>query len=358
MTSNFRPAWAFTLLCAVVAAACDTSPNPAAAVAHLQASAPAGAGTLSGSVTLDGSNTVYPVSLGMARAFRDVHPEVQISVEVSGTGGGFEKFCDGKIDIADASRPINAREGERCKTHGVDYMELPIAFDGLAVVVSAKNTFVDCLKLSELKTIWEPAAEGHIQTWKQVRSSFPDAPLALRGKGKASGTFDYFTLAVVGTESSSRGDYLATEDDAAIAQQVAADPNALGYFGYAKYLAARGELKLVGIDAGKGCVEPTAATVSRGTYQPLSRPLFLYVSQSAAARPQVAAFARFYLDPRSTSIIQGSGYVPLSSVSQLAAGARLERHILGSALGGRGSVLGVTMDRFQEPEAVANALVQ
>jgi phosphate transport system substrate-binding protein len=311
-----------------------------------------------GPVTVDGSNTVYPVSKAMAEEFQRLNPGARVSVGVSGTGGGFEKLCSGELDIADASRPIDARESASCKAHGIEYMELPIAFDSLSVVVSAKNTFVDCLTVGELKSIWEPDADSQTMTWKQVRASFPEAPLNLIGKGKSSGTFDYFTLAIVGSESSSRGDYTQTEDDAEIARLVGQDPNALGYFGYAKYLAAQAELKPVAIDAGRGCVPPSPASVSNGSYQPLSRPIFIYVSQAAAVKPAVAAFAHFYLDPKNAGLVQQVGYVPLPPVSQLAASARLERHILGSALGAHGSVVGVSLDNLEEEEHIANALVQ
>jgi phosphate transport system substrate-binding protein len=354
-------------LLAASGSACQAQPErePSSVTQHLEAAAMPGSaagasapGQVKGAITLDGSNTVYPVSRAMAEEFQRLEPGAQVSVGVSGTGGGFEKFCSGNLDIADASRPINARESESCKAHGVEYMELPIGFDSLSVVVSARNTFVDCLSVNELKAMWEPAADGQMLSWSQVRPSFPAVPLNLYGKGKESGTFDYFTLAIVGAESSSRGDYTQTEDDAAIARMVGQDPNALGYFGYAKYLADEAELKPVAIDAGKGCVQPSPVTVSNGTYQPLSRPIFIYVSRASAAKPAVAAFARFYLDPNNAGILQKVGYVPLPPVSQLAASARLDRHILGSALGGHGSVVGVALDSFRDEERVANALVQ
>jgi phosphate transport system substrate-binding protein len=349
---------------AALGSACQAQPErePSTVTQHLlpapgSAGAPA-PGQITGPVTVDGSNTVYPVSKPMAEEFQRLNPGAQVSVGVSGTGGGFEKLCGGQLDIADASRPINARESESCKEHGIGYMELPIGFDSLSVVVSAKNTFVDCLTVGELKAIWEPGADSQVMTWRQVRASFPEAPLTLVGKGKSSGTFDYFTLAVVGAESSSRGDYTQTEDDAEIARLVGQDPNALGYFGYAKYLAAQAELKPVAIDAGKGCVAPSPASVSNATYQPLSRPIFIYVSQAAASKPVVAAFAHFYLDAKNAGFVQQVGYVPLPPVSQLAASARLERHILGSALGAHGSVVGLSLDSLKEEERIANALVQ
>lgn len=345
-----------SLLALGTAAACRQAEEPARETATSRLE-PAQS-RLSGNITLDGSNSVFPVSEAMAAAFQRENPDVRITVRVSGTGGGFEKFCSGQLDIVDASRPINAREAAACKEHNLTYIELPIAFDSLSVVVSSKNSFVKCLTLAELRHIWEPAAEGKLLSWNQVRPGFPNEPLALFGKGKESGTFDYFTLAVVGTESSSRGDYTKTEDDALIGRSVAADPHALGYFGYAKYRAHEAELSPVAIDAGKGCVLPNAATVSDGSYQPLSRPMFLYVSQAAAARPEVARFAHFYVAPENAKIVSGVGYVPLSPVSLLAADSRLARGVVGSALGAHGSVIGVRLDGFEDEDRVQSALVQ
>jgi phosphate transport system substrate-binding protein len=211
---------------------------------------------LAGSVTMDGSATVLPVSRKMADAFQQRHPGVKVAAQSSGTGGGFRKFCAGEVDVTGASRPINAAESQACLANHVEFIELPIAFDRLSVVVNAKNMFVGCLKVDELKRVWEPAADGKLTRWNQIRSEFPDRPLALFGPGKDSGTFDYFTLAVVGVESSSRSDYTKSEDDTVLVKGVAADPDALGYFGYAYYLANRDTLKLVAIDNGQGCVVP------------------------------------------------------------------------------------------------------
>jgi phosphate transport system substrate-binding protein len=282
--------WYFYLLGLVVAgslAACsDNKPS----------------GPLSGRVSMDGSATVLPLSQAMAQAFHDANPNVEFGNEFSGTGGGFKKFCAGQVDLIGASRPIKSAEGEQCKSHKIEYIEVPVAFDRLAVVVNPKNTFVDCLTVNELKAMWEPAAEGTVAQWRQIRASFPAQPLVLFGPGNDSGTFDYFTLAVVGTEASSRGDYAKSEDDRIIEHGVAGEPNALGYFGYAYYQENKDELKVVAVDNGHGCVAPSAQTVADGTYQPLSRPLFLYVSLTAAARAEVKAFTRFYLAPESTSM--------------------------------------------------------
>ncbi|MGO9945345.1 MAG: PstS family phosphate ABC transporter substrate-binding protein [Steroidobacteraceae bacterium] len=308
------------------------------------------AGPLSGKITVDGSDTVFPLSKAMAEAFRESNPGVQFAIEFSGTGDGFKKFCAGELDIEDASRPIRSDEGEQCKAQHIEYIEVPVAFDSLSVVVNPKNAFVDCLTVKELKAMWEPAAEGKTSQWTQIRASFPALPLALFGPGKASGTFDYFTFAVVGTEASSRGDYTKSEDYTVIAHGVAADPNALGYFGYAYYQANKDQLKLVGVDNGRGCIIPNARTVADGTYQPLSRPLFVYVNVAAAARPEVKAFTRFYLASASTKIVTKVGYVPLPSNALVAQASRFEKGVTGSALGGHGSVTGVKLDVFDEWE--------
>ena len=235
---------------------------------------------------------------------------------------------------------------------------MPIAFGSLSVVVNARNTFVGCLKVDELKRVWDPAAEGKLTRWNQIRSDFPNQPLALFGPGKDSGTFDYFSLAVVGEESSSRGDYTKSEDDTVLVNGVAADPNALGYFGYAYYLANRDKLKVVAIDNGHGCVVPSPQTVADNSYEPLSRPMFVYISKSAAARPEAKAFARFCVDPDNASYVREDGYVPLPTVTLLAAARRLDKGMTGSIFGGRGSVLGVTAETFQDEDRIQNALVQ
>jgi phosphate transport system substrate-binding protein len=308
------------------------------------------AGPLSGRITIDGSATVLPLSQAMVQAFHESNPTVEFGNEFSGTGGGFKKFCAGLVDLIGASRPIKSSEGEQCKAKRIEYIEVPVAFDRLAVVVNPKNSFVDCLTVNELKAMWEPTAEGKKTQWKQIRSSFPAQPLVLFGPGNDSGTFDYFTLAIVGTETSSRGDYTKNEDDRVIEHGVAGEPNALGYFGYAYYEANRDELKVVAVDSGHGCVTPSAQTVADGTYQPLSRPLFLYVSLAAAARPEVKAFTRFYLAPENTKYVTKVGYVPLPLTALTAQAARFEKGVTGSVLGGHGSVTGVPLTSFDDDE--------
>ncbi|HTS53405.1 MAG TPA: PstS family phosphate ABC transporter substrate-binding protein [Burkholderiales bacterium] len=311
----------------------------------------------SGTVTVDGSSTVYPLSQAVAQAFHEANPAVQFVINESGTGGGFRKFCAGELDIAGASRPIKSAESEQCKANHVEYIEVPFAFDSLSVVVNAKNTFVDCLTVKELKAMWEPAAEGKITNWQQIRAGFPAQPLALFGPGRDSGTFDYFTLAIVGTQSSSRGDATTSEDDMVIERGVAADPNALGYFGYAYYKANKDKVKLVAVDNGHGCVVPSPQTVADATYQPLSRPLFIYVNAASAARPEIKAFARFYLAPESTQYVARVGYVPLPAPALKAQAARFEKGVTGSIFGGLGSVIGINLDSFEDEEKIKAQLV-
>ncbi len=342
-------------------AGCGHAPETArdATAATSGASQPAATdAALSGSVTVDGSSTVLPVSRAMADAFKSAHPAVNISVQESGTGGGFKMFCAGEVDITGASRPINAAEVGQCAGAGIEYMELPIAFDSLSVVANHDNTFVDCLTVRELRRIWEPGAEGKVTRWNQVRSSFPDRPITLYGPGTESGTFDYFTLAIVGRESSSRADYTKSDDDTVLINGIAGDGNALGYFGYAYYAANRDKLKLVSVDGGKGCVVPRADTLADNRYQPLSRPIFIYVSKSAVARREAKAFASFYVDPDNAGLVEKTGYVPLPISASLSAGRRLESNLAGSIFGGRGSVLGVTADTFQDDDKIKSALVR
>lgn len=305
---------------------------------------------------------MFPLSKAIAEAFHEANPGVQVAVDFSGTGGGFEKFCAGQVDIADASRPIKSEEAARCNAQHIEYIEVPVAFDSLAVIANAANPFVDCLTVEELKAVWEPAAEGRMRQWNQIRASFPAQPLVLFGPGKLSGTFDYFTFAILGAQGSSRSDYTKSEDDMVIERGVAAEPNALGYFGYAYYKSYEDKLKVVAVDNGHGCILPSAQTVAAGTYQPLSRPLFLYVNLAAAAHPEVKAFTHFYLAPESTKYVTKVGYVPLPNAALVTQAARFEKGVTGSALGGRGSVTGVALNAFDDEEKerdrVRSALVQ
>jgi phosphate transport system substrate-binding protein len=318
----------------------------------------AAAPDVTGTITIDGSSSVLPVSTAIADAFRQMHPGVHLSVHESGTGGGFRKFCAGQIDIAGASRPINAVEIAQCDAAGIELIELPFGFDSLAIVVNPANSFTNCLTMGELKRLWEPAAEGTITNWRQIRASFPDQPMVLLGPGTASGTFDYFTLAVVGTQSSSRKDYTQSEDDTVLVNGVASNPNALAYFGYAYYAANRDRLKVVSVDGGKGCIAPSAEAVTNRTYQPLSRPLFIYASRKSMLRPEAKAVAEFYVAPENARHVEGVGYVALPPATLLSVARRLDQDVTGSIFGGQGSVLGVTAETFQDDDRLKSAFVR
>ncbi|HEY8468055.1 MAG TPA: PstS family phosphate ABC transporter substrate-binding protein [Longimicrobiales bacterium] len=262
-----------------------------------------------GAIIVDGSSTVYPLTEAVAEEFGIAQGgATEVTVGLSGTGGGFQRFCAGETDISNASRPIDDAEREQCMINGVRFLELPVAYDGLSVVVHPDNTWVDCLTVQELRRIWEPGST--VRSWADVREGFPEQPLRLYGPGTDSGTFDYFTEAIVGEPGASRPDYTQSEDDNVLVTGVAGDPGALGYFGYAYYSANRARVKLLGVDAGNGCVQPTPETIRRGTYAPLSRPLFIYVNRESLARPEVAAFVRFYMES-APQLAAEVGYVPL-----------------------------------------------
>jgi len=267
----------------------------------------AAAGQLSGTIEADGSSTVYPITEAMAEEFgRSTGGSVRVTVGMSGTGGGFKRFCTGETQLSNASRPIKEEEKQQCAAAGVEYLELPVAIDGLAVVVNPENSAVQCLTVEELRRLWEPGST--VNTWAQVRSGLPNEPIKLYGPGTNSGTFDYFTEAINGKEDASRGDYSASEDDNVLVQGVAGDRNALGYFGYAYYAENQDKLKAVQVDGGAGCVAPTPETVASGQYAPLSRPLFIYVNRGALARPEVASFIRFYIE-NAAELVPAVGYV-------------------------------------------------
>jgi phosphate transport system substrate-binding protein len=304
---------------------------------------------LKGEVVIDGSSTVYPITQAAAEEFLRYSRHVRISVGISGTGGGFKKFCNGETDIQDASRPIDPAEQEACRANNVEYTELPVAFDGLAVVVSPKNTWATCLTRAELKKIWEPAAQGKITNWKQVRDSFPDKPLKLYGAGTDSGTFDYFTQAINGKEKSSRGDFQASEDDNVLVQGVSRDEHAMAFFGYAYVVENQGKVRPLEVDAkGDGtCVAPSIETVKNGTYQPLSRPIFIYVRKTSAQRPEVRAFVNFYLSKSYTPLIQTRevGYITLEDSMYEALVRRFNAGTTGT-LFPKGPEVGATLDRY------------
>lgn len=266
-----------------------------------------GASKLSGTIVADGSSTVGPITEAVAEDFAAVAPDVQLEVSISGTGGGFERFCNGETDLQDASRRIKDEEAAKCAANGVNYFVLEVAYDGIAVVVNPDNDFVSCLTVDQLKQMWKP--ENPATNWNQIDPSFPDQPISLYGPGTSSGTFDYFTGKIVGEEGSSTTDYLPSEDDNQLVEGVAGDRNALGYFGLAYYEQNQERLKLVGIDGGNGCVEPTVDTVRDLSYSPLSRPLFVYVNADSVQRPEVQEFLKFYI-ASARELVGDVGYVP------------------------------------------------
>ena len=265
---------------------------------------------LTGAVRIDGSSTVFPITEAVAEEFQKGHQAVRVTVGISGSGGGFKKFCARETDVSDASRPIKGSELETCQAAGIDPMEIVVGYDGLSVVVNPENDFVSCLTVDELKRIWQPGSS--VRTWRDVRPDWPAEQIVLYGPGTDSGTFDYFTEAIVGEEDASRPDFTASEDDNVLVQGVTGDRYSLGYFGYAYYAENTDKLKLVSIDGGAGCVAPTPETVQSGEYTPLSRPLFIYVNQGALTRPEVKSFVRYYLT-HASELVPQVGYVALSA---------------------------------------------
>ncbi len=285
-------------------------------------------------IKVDGSSSVYPLSEAVAEEFQNAnHGRIRVTVGIAGTGGGFKKFCRGETDIADASRPILREEMDLCQKNGIAYYELPVAFDALTVVVSPKNTWLTSITVEELKRTWEPAAQKKVTNWKHIRYDWPDAPLVLFGAGSDSGTFDYFTQAIVGTAKASRGDYTASEDDNVLVQGIANNKNALGYIPFAYYAAHKKKLKVVSIAGKDGPVFPNVENVVNGRYQPLSRPLFIYVSETAAKRTEVQDFVNYYLTA-GPKLIAEIGYVPLSEQAYDMAGERFKKGLLGTGFGG------------------------
>jgi len=294
-------AMAALLVAAVAFAACgDDEPSPGAATDEPSTK-------LSGSIAGDGSSTVFPITEAVAEEFGKIH-DVDVTVGISGTGGGFKKFCNGETDFSDASRPIKDEEKDACAASGIEYVEFQVAFDGLSILVNPSVDFVDCLTVDELASVWKP--DSTVESWSDVRAEFPDEPLAghLYGPGTDSGTFDYFTDEINGEEGSSRADYTASEDDNVLVQGIAGDDTALGYFGFAYYENNQDKLKLLAVDDGAGCVTPSRETILDGTYSPLSRPLFVYVAKDALARPEVAEFMRFFLTD-GVPLVAEVGYV-------------------------------------------------
>jgi len=302
-------------------------------------------------VKIDGSSTVFPITEAVAEEFQKAKQnKVKVTVGISGTGGGFKKFCRGETDVSDASRPILKKEMEDCKAAGIEYFELPVAFDALTVVINPKNSFIKQLTIAEMKKMWEPAAQGKVTRWNQVNPAWPDQPMKLFGPGADSGTFDYFTEAVVGKAKSSRGDFTASEDDNVLVQGVARDVNALGYFGYAYYVENKDKLKAVPIVNNKGQpVLPSLEAVIKGTYQPLSRPIFIYVNAKSLGKPEVKEFVEFYLT-HGAELSQEVKYVPLPTHAYKTAWDHVLKNKKGSVFGGTAEV-GITIEELLKREA-------
>lgn len=306
---------------------------------------------LSGTVQVDGSSTVFPITEAVAEEFASVQPGVRVTVGVSGTGGGFSKFLRGETDINDASRPIKASERELAIANGIEYIEIPVAYDGIAIVTNPANTFADCLTTGELEAIWEPGST--VNNWSQVRAGFPDQELTLYGPGTDSGTYDYFTEAIGGEGGASRSDFTASEDDNVLVQGIAGDLSALGFFGLAYYEENADKLMLVGVDDGDpsngdGCIQPTGESVGNGTYQPLARPEFIYVNAARATDPAIAAFVEFYLD-NAPALVREVGYVPLSDAAYELGLERFRNGTTGTVFGEE-SVVGMTIEELLQRE--------
>ena len=301
-------------------------------------------------IKIDGSSTVFPISEAYAEEFQiQKRGKVRVTVGVSGTGGGFKKFCRGETDMANASRPISAEEMEACRKAGIKYVEVPVAFDALTVVINPTNTWAKTLTIAELRKMWEPAAQGRITSWNQVNPKFPKEKLMLFGPGADSGTFDYFTEAVNGKAKSSRGDYTASEDDNTLVQGVENNRSALGYFGFAYYAAHKDKLTAVAIDNGKGKgVLPSLENVTNGTYNPLSRPLFVYVRDSSAKRPEVREFVQFMM--QNGHLVDEVGYLPLPKQAYDLAWKHFTDGKLGSVFGGVPKI-GITIEQLLAMEA-------
>lgn len=301
-------------------------------------------------VKVDGSSTVFPITEAVAEEFQIQNRNIMVTVGISGTGGGFKKFSRGEIDISDASRPIKSNEIIFCKENGIEFIELPVAYDGLAVMVNPENDWVGYLTVQELKKMWEPAAQKTITKWNQIRPEWPNKEIRLYGPGVDSGTFDYFTKAVNGKEGVSRGDFTASEDDNVLVQGIATDKYAIGFFGLAYYEYNKDKLKLVPIDDekddnGKGAILPTLDTVGNSTYQPLSRPIFIYVSKKSAKKTEVEAFVKYYLK-NARELSAEVGYIPLPDTAYLLALKKFKNRRTGSVFGGGGAKMGVSIEEL------------
>jgi phosphate transport system substrate-binding protein len=302
-------------------------------------------------VKVDGSSTVFPVTEAVAEDFQKAKKQqVKVTVGISGTGGGFKKFCRNEIDVSNASRPILKAEMADCAKAGVEYIELPVAFDALTVVINPKNSFIKQLTVAEMKKMWEPSAQGKVTRWNQVNPAWPDQPMKLFGPGADSGTFDYFTEAVVGKSKSSRGDFTASEDDNVLVTGVSRDVNGLGYFGYAYYIENKDKLKAVPIVNDKGqAVEPSMEAVLKGSYTPLARPIFIYVNTRSLGKPEVKEFVQYYMT-HGAKLAREVKYVPLPDAAYKTAWDHVQKGKKGTVFGGVAEV-GVTIEELLKREA-------
>ncbi|MEO0648872.1 MAG: PstS family phosphate ABC transporter substrate-binding protein [Cyanobacteria bacterium J06650_10] len=305
--------------------------------------------SLSGPLNVDGSSTVYPITLEMAQRFqRENTSSPEISVAFSGTSGGFKKFCAGESDISNASRPITQAEMDECKANGIEYVELPVAFDALTVVVNSENIWAEDITLEELKALWEP--NSTVSTWNQIRSAWPDEPIVLYGPGEDSGTFDYFTEVVIGEDGESRADYTASEDDDELVLGIQAEPNALGYFGFAYYKDAERSLNALAIDSGDGPIVPAREAIRTGDYQPLARPLFIYANiESTESNPALSAFIEFYM-ANARTVVDDVGYEPLPNEAYTIALDHFTTKKVGSVFDGKAQP-DLTIEELLQKEA-------
>jgi phosphate transport system substrate-binding protein len=311
----------------------------------------AGANAQTKTITIDGSSTVFPVSEAIAEEFQKLTKgQVRVTVGISGTGGGFKKFCRGETDISNGSRPILKSEIDDCKKAGIDFIELPLAFDALTVAVSPKNNFIgECITIAELKKIWEPAAQGKVMNWSDVNPKWPNQKMSLFGAGSDSGTFDYFTEAVTGKSKASRGDFTASEDDNVLVQGIEKDANSLGYIPYAYYEPHQKQMKALGIDGGKGCVKPSLEAVQGGKYNPLGRPLFIYVSKKSADKPEVQQYVEFSMT-KGAALVAEVKYLALPQKAYDEALKHFKARRTGSVFGGVPEV-GVSIEELMKRDA-------
>ena len=302
-----------------------------------------------GTIRIDGSSTVYPITEAVAEDFQIAkRGKARVTVGISGTGGGFKKFCRGEVDITNASRPIMQKEMDKCKKAGIEYVEMPVAFDALTIAINPKNNWSKTITVAELKKMWGPAAQNKINSWNQINPAWPNAKFKLYGAGADSGTFDYFTEAIVGKSKSSRGDFTASEDDNVLVQGVSRDKNGLAFFGFAYYVENRKKLNAVAIDAGNGGVLPSYETVANGTYQPLSRPIFIYVSVKAAERPEVRDLIDFYMT-KGPALVEEVKYFPLPKAVYSLNLENLDKKKVGTVFGGE-SKMGMKIEDVMKLE--------